>query len=101
MNRLAAACLAVLVAVPALAQQREVRTSGPGTYRVHGVPRGYSLNVREQPDTKSKLVGQIPAGTRKVRGFGCTDDTPKRELWCRVKHQDVVGWANEEFLRED
>jgi hypothetical protein len=100
-NRLAVAFAALLLAVPAFAQQREVRSSGPGTYRVHGVPRGYSLNIREQPETGSKLIGRIPSGTRKIRGFGCTDDTPKRDLWCRVKHRDVVGWVSEEFIRQD
>lgn len=98
---LAASILALLAASPALAQEQAVRTSELGFFQVYGVPDGYNLNIREQPDTSSPLVGQIPARTRKIRGFGCTDDTPKSQLWCRVKYGDLVGWVSDQFIRRD
>ena len=57
--------------------------------------------ARERPARDAKLVGQIPFGTRKIQGFGCTNDTPAGDLWCRVKYRDVVGWVSEEFIRQD
>lgn len=97
----AASILAFLAASPALAQEQAVRTSEIGFFQVHGVPDGYNLNIREQPDTNSPLVGQIPARTRKIHGFGCTDNTSTAKLWCRVKYGDLVGWVSDQFIRRD
>ena len=74
--------------------------SPPTFYRVVGVARGDGLNIREQPDAESDLIGQIPRNAR-VRGFGCTDDTRTGASWCRVKHGTLVGWGREKFLRRD
>ncbi len=74
--------------------------SAPTTYRVVGVPLGDNLNIRELPDAESDLIGQVPPNGR-MRGFGCTDDTPSGTLWCRVKYGNVVGWVRERFVQED
>jgi uncharacterized protein YraI len=71
------------------------------TYRVVGIARGDSLNIRERPDADSPVVGQIPPNARRLRGFGCTDDTPSRQAWCRIKYRDNVGWVRHNFLRYD
>jgi uncharacterized protein YraI len=74
--------------------------SPPTFYRVVGVARGDNLNIREQPDAESDLIGQIPRDAR-VRGFGCTRDTRSGISWCRVKYGAVVGWVRERFVRRD
>jgi uncharacterized protein YraI len=86
--------LALLLLVPLSAQSK------PATYRVVGVARGDSLNIRELPDAESDLIGQVPRNGR-VRGFGCTDETRNRVSWCRVKYGNVVGWVREKFVEEE
>jgi uncharacterized protein YraI len=89
--RLAAGLLALMV----LSAQ-----ASPTYYRVVGVKRPDRLNIRERPDPDSDLIGQIPADARRVRGFGCTDDTASRTRWCRVKYGAVVGWVRGTFVEE-
>ena len=87
---------AALLALTVLAAQ-----SAPITYRVVGVARGDMLNIRERPDPNSDLIGQIPHDARRVRGFGCTDETENRTTWCRVKHGAVVGWVRQKFVKAE
>ncbi|MDQ4136987.1 MAG: SH3 domain-containing protein [Pseudomonadota bacterium] len=83
--------LLVLAASPAVARQE--------LYRVVGIARGDQLNIRERPD--ADVIGAIPPNTRRLQGFGCTDNTPSRQAWCRVKYNGVVGWVRETFIRYD
>ncbi len=85
--------LLLLAAAPALARQE--------LYRVVGIARGDQLNIRERPDADSDIIGAIPPNARRIQGFGCTDDTPSRQAWCRVRYNGVVGWVRETFIRYD
>ena len=70
-------------------------------FRVVGVPPGDVLNIREQPDAQARLVATVPFRVRRVRGFGCTTDTPTGRSWCRVKYGDAVGWTSGIYLRPE
>jgi SH3-like domain-containing protein len=85
--------LLVFAATPAAARQE--------LYRVVGIAPGDQLNIRERPDAEADIVGAIPPNTRRLQGFGCTDDTPSRQAWCRVRYRGVVGWVRETFIRYD
>ncbi len=93
MKRLPLLVLLLLAATPAAARTE--------LYRVVGIAPGDQLNIRAQPDANSDIVGQIPPNTRRLQGFGCTDDTPTRQAWCRVRYNGVVGWVRETFIRYD
>ena len=80
-----------LTAAPAAAE--------PELYRVVGIGRGDQLNIRDRPDANAEIIGRIPPNARRIAGFGCTDDTPSRQAWCRVKYNGVVGWVRETFIR--
>ena len=80
--------LVVLTAAP---------TGAAETFRVDGLPRGETLTIRETPDAASPALGQAPVGTR-LRGFGCTSDTPSGLTWCRVKAGPILGWARRRYL---
>ncbi|MFE1598056.1 SH3 domain-containing protein [Methylobacterium sp. ID0610] len=67
------------------------------TFRVDDVPPGDSLSIREGPDAAAPAVGRAPWDAR-LRGFGCTTDTPSGRTWCRVKYGRIVGWARRRFL---
>ncbi|MGU3539116.1 SH3 domain-containing protein [Methylobacterium sp. A54F] len=87
-----AACLlpaCLLLAAPARAE--------PEPFRVDGLPRGEALSIREAPDPAAPTVGEIPVG-RRLLGFGCTNDTPSRTTWCRVRFGRTVGWARRRYL---
>ncbi|MDR7037594.1 MULTISPECIES: SH3 domain-containing protein [Methylobacterium] len=86
---LPALALALLAAGPARAE--------PEPFRVDGLPRGEALSIRAEPDAAAEIVGEIPAG-RRLLGFGCTNDTPSRTTWCRVKFGRSVGWARRRYL---
>ncbi|MGY2051079.1 SH3 domain-containing protein [Methylobacterium sp. JK268] len=66
-------------------------------FRVDGLPPGDTLSIREGPDAAAPALGQVPLDAR-LRGFGCTTDTPSGNTWCRVKSGRVVGWARRRFL---
>ena len=85
--------LLVLAATPAAARQE--------LYRVVGIAPGDRLNIRDRPDAGAEIVGAIPPNARRLQGFGCTDDTPSRQAWCRVRYRGAVGWVREIFIRYD
>jgi uncharacterized protein YraI len=89
--RLALPILAILASAPALAVE---------AYRVGGLPQGEGLTIREAPDAGAPALGQVPVGVR-LRGFGCTSDTPSGLTWCRVKGGPVLGWARRRYLAPD
>lgn len=66
-------------------------------FRVEGLPHGETLTIRETPEAGAQALGQIPPG-RRVRGFGCTSETPSGLTWCRVKSGVIVGWARRRYL---
>ena len=67
----------------------------PSPYRVSGLAPGEPLSVRAEPDAGAELVGEIRT---RALVFGCTNDTPSRTTWCRVKTGPVVGWARRRYL---
>ncbi|GJE16426.1 SH3 domain-containing protein [Methylobacterium marchantiae] len=71
-----------------------------GAFRVAGLPRGDSLSIRETPDASAPVLGQAPEGAR-LRGFGCTNETPSGLTWCRVKAGPILGWARRRYLAPD
>lgn len=73
--------------------------NGPGrlTYRVVGVPFDDVLNMRERPNPRAFVVGEIPFDATGVRGLGCNDDNS----WCRVRFGGREGWVAARFLRPE
>ncbi len=92
---LACAALAAFLLVPASVQAQEFGRLE--IFRVEGLPPGDTLSIREAPDAESPAIGQAPPRGR-LRGFGCTNDTPSRLTWCRVKLGPIVGWARRRYL---
>lgn len=67
----------------------------PVPYRISGLAPGEPLTVRAEPDPGAEQVGEIRG---RALVFGCTNDTPSRTTWCRVKVGRVVGWARRRYL---
>ena len=67
----------------------------PAPYRLSGLAPGEPLTVRAEPDASAEQVGEIRA---RALVFGCTNDTPSRTTWCRVKAGRIVGWARRRYL---
>lgn len=89
---LLAAALALASAAastPVRAQERDFRVGDVG-------PDDY-LSIRERPDADAPALGRAPVGAR-LRGFGCTNETPSGRTWCRVKYGRAVGWARRRYL---
>ena len=83
-----ALALVLLAAGPASAAE---------AFFVGGLPRSETLSIRETPDAAAPALGQVPVGVR-IRGFGCTSDTPSGLTWCRVKAGPILGWARRRYL---
>ena len=64
---------------------------------VAGLPRGGKLALREAPDADSASVAEVPVGAR-LLGFGCTNETPSGNTWCRVRANRGLGWARRRYL---
>jgi uncharacterized protein YraI len=67
----------------------------PEAYRISGLPPGEPLSIRAEPDPSAEQIGEIRA---RALVFGCTNDTPSRTTWCRVKAGRTVGWARRRYL---
>jgi uncharacterized protein YraI len=80
-NRILVVVAALLVSLPARAQEVEVT-----------VP----VLVRQQPDGHSTIVARLPAGTR-VPLLGRSEDG----YWLRVSPKGVEGWAPKSFFKVD
>ncbi|KMO32807.1 peptide-binding protein [Methylobacterium tarhaniae] len=91
----AAAAAALLLLAPAWASAQDFGRLE--IFRVEGLPPGDTLSIREAPDADSPALGQAPARGR-LRGFGCTNETPSGLTWCRVKLGPIVGWARRRYL---
>ncbi|MCJ2090550.1 SH3 domain-containing protein [Methylobacterium sp. E-005] len=67
----------------------------PEVYRITGLAPGEALSIRVEPDAAAEQIGEI-----RVRAlvFGCTNDTPSRTTWCRVKAGRTLGWARRRYL---
>lgn len=85
----------VLPASPAAAQQGYDCAHGPDSYRVRNVPSWDRLNIRSNPNSKSAIVGSIPA-----TGSGVLCKGPCQGKWCRIDWRGIVGWVNMRFLGE-
>lgn len=86
---------AMLVSMPADAQQGYDCAHGPDTYRVRGVPSWDRLNVRAEPGSGSAIVGSISATASGIQCVG-----PCKRRWCRINWQGTVGWVNMRYLGE-
>src|SRR5207247_11296736 len=69
-------------------------------YSVHGVDNSDTLNMREKPDAKSTVIGELaPDAT------GIVDLGEERQVgpssWRKVKCGKLRGWANARFLARD
>ncbi|MCJ2051358.1 SH3 domain-containing protein [Methylobacterium sp. J-070] len=70
----------------------------PETYRLSGLPPGEPLSIRAEPDPSAEQIGEIRG---RALVFGCTNDTPSRTTWCRVRAGRVLGWARRRYLAPD
>ena len=70
----------------------------PESYRISGLPPGEALSIRAEPDPAAEQIGEIRA---RALVFGCTNETPSRTTWCRVKAGRVLGWARRRYLAPD
>ena len=86
--------LALILYVPAMLAAGSARAE-PESYRVTGLAPGEALSIRVEPDAAAEQIGEI-----RVRAlvFGCTNDTPSRTTWCRVKAGRTLGWARRRYL---
>ena len=82
------------VVLAAILTSGQVRAA-PESYRISGLPPGEALSIRAEPDPSAEQIGEIRA---RALVFGCTNDTPSRTTWCRVKAGRALGWARRRYL---
>ncbi len=75
--------------------------AAPESFRVSGIEPGAVLHIREQPDGDAPEVARMPWNARRIRGFGCTNETPSGFTWCRVRYGGQVGWARRRYLQPE
>lgn len=75
-------------------------TGGPDFWRVFGLPRGDTLNVRQAPTARSPILATLRDGER-VRNLGC--EMTGQTRWCLIRSTtgvDVTGYVAGRYLRE-
>lgn len=77
---------------------------GPDCWDVKGVASNDTLNVREQPSAKAKVLGTIPPNAKALANL--TEEPegdmnpPKHPGWCKIKYKTLTGWVSCKFLEE-
>ena len=59
------------------------------------------LNIREQPNTASDIVAEIPPDGRGIEIHGCRRVEGYRFKWCRVTYRGKSGWASGGYLVDE
>lgn len=73
---------------------------GPDYWRVSGLARGDTLNMRDRPSQSGMKVGELAEGDI-VRNRGCRMNGGTR--WCEIETMDDmagIGWVAGRYLRE-
>lgn len=83
------ACASLSAATPAKAQ---------ATYAVTGVAQDDTLNVRQEPTTKSAIVSQLLPGQKGIRLTGRQSQNGPTE-WVEIDAGNVKGWVNRKYLQ--
>ncbi|MFN0084264.1 MAG: hypothetical protein ACKVX9_02645 [Blastocatellia bacterium] len=66
-------------------------------YAVFELSGEESLNVREKPTPRARIVGAVPAGGKGIRVTGPSVRLG-RSRWVPVLYQDCAGWVNQRYL---
>lgn len=101
-----AAILVSLGAMQIMGSHPASATSGPGCFRVGGIPPSEPLNLRRRPSAKSQIIGKLYVGKHGIiaeNGACVPHDRPPSKQWCPVKIYDgdgvQKGWLKQTFLR--
>ncbi len=98
MYRLVASTLAIGILASAILAAPATATTGPGCYRIAGVPAWDVLNVRKRPSARAPIVMALSSNTYAIiSGKGAC-----RSGWCPVAVSDEVGtkrgWIKGRYL---
>ncbi|MGD8368889.1 MAG: SH3 domain-containing protein [Desulfobacterales bacterium] len=108
------AALVLLLLMPPLAFST---ADGPDHWQVHGVAQGDVLNIRQEANAKSKIIGEIPPDGQCIRNIRCVGGLTLKEFttlseaekkkiererprWCLIEYNGVTGWVNGRYLKE-
>lgn len=69
------------------------------SYAVFRILPNDSLNVREAPGAKANVTGKLTHDSKDIRYTGENQRVGK-ETWAKIKHKDLTGWVNQNFLYE-
>lgn len=87
MLRLSASVLAIGLLASAILAAPATATTGPGCYRITGVPAWDVLNVRNRPSARASIVMALSSDTYTIiSGQGAC-----RSGWCPVAVSDEAG----------
>lgn len=78
-------------------EPEENRQSTATTYRVIGVDRADTLNVRSEPNHRSSIVAALPWNARNIEVSNC-QTINNGQNWCLVGYQGTKGWVNSSYL---
>lgn len=90
---------------------------GPDYWQVHGVEQGDVLNIRQEANAQSRIIGAIPSDGQCIKNIKCVggltfDEFTKlseaekekikkeRPRWCHIEYRGIKGWVAGRYLRE-
>ena len=90
---------------------------GPDYWQVHGVEQGDVLNIRQEANEQSRIIGEIPSDGQCLKNIKCVggltfDEFTKlseaekekikkeRPRWCYIEYRGIKGWVAGRYLRE-
>lgn len=88
--------LLLLSTAPALCQERVRLPDLPMLYDVTRVAENDSLNIREQPDAKSPVVGQLAPDAKGVEVVGYSLDGN----WAQTNYGERAVWISTNYIKE-
>lgn len=102
MNKLSVSAIVIVVSSitsPALATE-ELTPEPTQSYRVIDVAEDDVLNIRQQPDAGSDIVGTLPSDADRIVVAG-TRVRLNGSVWWQVAGEDGLGWVNARYLSPD
>jgi hypothetical protein len=90
---------------------------GPDYWQVNGVEQGEVLNIRQEANEQSRIIGEIPSDGQCIKNLKCVGgltfeefttlseaekETIKKERprWCYIEYRGIRGWVAGRYLRE-